>query len=331
MTALLVTVALSIPSPAVDQAETPAAILANGIRQVEEGDLEAAVITLDTAVQRLSAEKGKEKELALARLYLGMAHLGLSQWERAKAEMREAWRNNKDLKLDPKKFPPRVMQLYEEAKREAKEAEDRSKAESRTKPVPTPSPQPPAKTGATATSGEKKGGSKAPLVILGVVGAGAAVAAAAAAGGGSKTATPAPTVTPAACASGQFTATGIRYDPAMFACPRGAGPTVSETRYVVELANNSQAEVTILSVETENATCTTSPGFNCTHFSRPLPFVPSGVSGGGRATLLATTSFTCTNDTGRSGFIDLIATLRIVTSCGVFVLTPANPYRITFN
>src|SRR5688572_8890777 len=90
-------------SPVVTTPQTAGAQadLGAGIRLMEEGDLDQAVIALDAVVQRLTSAKGKEKELALAHLYLGMAHLGLSQWERARAEMREAWRNDKDMKLDP--------------------------------------------------------------------------------------------------------------------------------------------------------------------------------------------------------------------------------------
>lgn len=90
--------------------------LATGIRQVEGGDWEAAVITLEAAVQRLGQEKGRENDLATAHLYLAVSHLGMHQWERAKSEMREAWRNNRQLTLDPRRFSPRAIQLYEEAR-----------------------------------------------------------------------------------------------------------------------------------------------------------------------------------------------------------------------
>jgi len=38
-------------------------------------------------------------------LYLALAHVGLSQLETAKANVREAWKNNRDIKLDSKKYP----------------------------------------------------------------------------------------------------------------------------------------------------------------------------------------------------------------------------------
>lgn len=92
--------------------------LALGIRQVEEGELETAVVTLGSVVSALSGKQGREKELSVAHLYLSMAHLGLSEWEVAKANMRLAWRTDRALRLDPKQFPPRLLQLYEEIKRE---------------------------------------------------------------------------------------------------------------------------------------------------------------------------------------------------------------------
>jgi hypothetical protein len=89
-----------------------------GIAQVEDGDLENAVLTLSAAIQRLSGQKGGEKFLATAHLYLAMAHLGLSRIETAKAEVREALRHNRDMALDAKKFPPMLVKMYEEAKQD---------------------------------------------------------------------------------------------------------------------------------------------------------------------------------------------------------------------
>src|SRR5439155_8934888 len=113
--------------------------------------------------------------LALAHLYLWISHIALSQWETAKADMREAWRNNKELKLDPKKFSSEVLQLFEEAKGVERSSQPAASRQ------PTPS--------AAATRNK---GSKLPLVILGIAGAGGAAAALAA---GSKATSPAPVTT----------------------------------------------------------------------------------------------------------------------------------------
>jgi hypothetical protein len=181
---------LAFQPPASAQAPPASATadLATGIRQVDEGDLEAAVITLDAVVQRLKQEKGHEADLAKAHLYLSMAHLGLSQWERAKGEMREAWRNNRTLALDPREFPPRVVQLYEQVKQEAKDAEPAQAA-----PKPAAAPQ------AAQTTPSRKGRGKTVPILIGVgVAAGAGIAVAAASGGGGATSSPAaaPTATP---------------------------------------------------------------------------------------------------------------------------------------
>jgi hypothetical protein len=172
--AAMLTLTVSVGSPLAAQSDIPADVAA-GIRQLENGDPEAAVLTLDSAVHRLSGEKGREKDLALAHLYLGISHIALSQWETAKADMREAWRHNKELKLDPKKFSSEVLQLFEEAKI----------VERPSQPAPSPQPTP-------SAAAKSKKGSKLPLVIIGIAGAGGAAAALAA---GSKGTSPPPTTT----------------------------------------------------------------------------------------------------------------------------------------
>jgi hypothetical protein len=148
--------------------------LVKGITQVDEGDLEAAVATLDGVVQKLSATSGNDKELALGHLYLGIAHLGLSQWERAEHEMREAWRRDHGLRLDPKQFPPRVIRLLDEVK-----AAEPGPTEQR----PTP----------TAT---RSHGSRNTLLIVGAIAAGGAAGAIAAGSHANPTSTPLPTPSP---------------------------------------------------------------------------------------------------------------------------------------
>lgn len=167
---LLGSLSLALPAPGVPQ--TNSVELAKGISQVEEGDLDAAIITLDAVVQRLTGAQGRNVELALAHLYLGMSYLGVSQLERATTQMRKAFLNNKGMKLDPKKFPPRVIQAYEEAKAEALQGKGPGPAE---------------------TSGKGGGRSKALLVVGGFAVAGGAVALS----GGSSPASPSVTPVPA--------------------------------------------------------------------------------------------------------------------------------------
>jgi hypothetical protein len=177
---------LSIASSGTAIAQTEAADLAQGIRQVDEGDLPAAIITLDGVVKKLIGVPGRTTELSMAHLYLGMANLGLNQAERARLNFREAWLNNKGLKLDSKKFPPRVIQAFEEAKSEAVSAPRAAAA-----PSGSPSAGEP-------VAPAKKGGGKGLLIIGGValVGGAVAVAGGGGSGGSSPNPTPAPTVAP---------------------------------------------------------------------------------------------------------------------------------------
>jgi hypothetical protein len=85
-----------------------------GIRQVDEGDLSSAVVTLADALGRMDAAQAPEKERALGYVYLGMAQLGLGQNDPARASLRYAWALNQGAQLDPKLFPPRVVRLYDE-------------------------------------------------------------------------------------------------------------------------------------------------------------------------------------------------------------------------
>jgi hypothetical protein len=195
------------PSPATDPD------FATGMAQVREGDFDAALITLDGVVQRLSGQNGREKELARAYTYLAIAYVGLAQRETAKAKFLEAWKADHSLTLSPREFPPSIIDLFEQARKDAEQ-------EARTQPkanAPSPAPTAPPKVAAApppaahAPEAGKKGGSKVPLVVLGVAGAGAAVALAAGGGGGGAsssgpvTSTP-PTPTPTTLPSRTTTA-----------------------------------------------------------------------------------------------------------------------------
>ena len=152
--------------------------LAKGIKQVDDGDYDGAILTLDTVARQLATQPPRARDLSQAYLYLGIAYVGKGQEAAARARFREALAQAKDLSLSPDNFPPKVINLFEAAKEEmAKEA--------------TPSPSPPP----TTAPPEKKGGGggKTALLILGgaaVVGGGVALAAG---GGGGSSSTPATT------------------------------------------------------------------------------------------------------------------------------------------
>jgi hypothetical protein len=93
--------------------------VAKGIKLVDEGDLDAAILTLDNAARRLAQDPAKAKDLSQAYLYLGIAYVGKGHEAAAKAKFREAVKQLKDVSLSPEKFPPRVIDLFEAAKEEA--------------------------------------------------------------------------------------------------------------------------------------------------------------------------------------------------------------------
>jgi len=142
-----------------------------GIAQVDDGDYDGAILTLDNAARRLTADKAKTNDLAQAYLYLGIAYIGKGREAAAKAKFREAVAQIRTLSLSADKFPPKVVDLFEAAKAE----------EARATAAPSPTPSSSA-SGAVAPE-KKKGGSKTIFVIGGVAVAGGAVALAG--GGGS--------------------------------------------------------------------------------------------------------------------------------------------------
>ena len=141
--------------------------LAKGIAQVDEGDYDGAILTLDNATRRLVADRAKGEQLSTAYLYLGIAYLGKGADAAAKAKFRLAIGQIRDLTLSPEKYPPKVINLFEQAKDEMARAAS----------------APPA-----AAAPAKKGGSSKALLIGGVVVAGGAAAALAAGGGGGSSA-----------------------------------------------------------------------------------------------------------------------------------------------
>jgi hypothetical protein len=157
-----------------------------GIRQVEDGDYDPAIVTLDAAARRLAGDSTRARDLSQAYLYLGIAYIGKGHEAAAKAKFREAVAQVKDLSLSPDKFPPKVIDLFEAARAETVNAAAPAAS------AATATPAPPA---------AKKGGSGKTLLIVGglaAVGGGAALAAGGGGGGSSSASAPPATVAPAA-------------------------------------------------------------------------------------------------------------------------------------
>lgn len=192
--ALSLAASLSFSSLALAQPATADADVQRGIRQVEDGDYDPAIVTLDAAARRLTGDPARARDLSQAYLYLGIAYIGKGHEAAAKAKFREAVAQIKDLTLSPDKFPPKVIDLFEAARAEAR-------AQSVPAPAAAPSPAP-------AAAAKKGGGGKTILIVggLAAVGGGVALAAGGGGGGGSTGgggATPTTTTLPAAPRSTQ--------------------------------------------------------------------------------------------------------------------------------
>lgn len=153
--------------------------LAKGVAQVDEGDYDGAIVTLDVLVRELAARNARSTDLAQAYLYLGVAYLAKGHETSAKARFREALGQAGDLRLSTDKFAPRVVELFEKAREETRLATA----------APTPVP--------------KRGRSKTVPILLGVVAAGGGAVALAAGGGGNPSPPPG---TPPLMFNGQLSA-----------------------------------------------------------------------------------------------------------------------------
>ena len=153
-------VALAFPALAPAGPQAPDPEVAKGIVQVEEGDYDAAILTLDAAARRLAQDARASRELSQAYLYLGVAYVGKGHDAAAKAKFRDAVRQLRDLTLSPDKFPPKVIDIFEAARDEVTH-------------------EPAAAPAAAPAAVKKKGGhGKTPLILggLAVAGGGAALA-----------------------------------------------------------------------------------------------------------------------------------------------------------
>lgn len=89
-----------------------------GIRQVGEGDNEAAVFSLDTAIRRLVARPLAKADLAQAYLWLGAAYIGLDHPSAAKGKFRRALAIDPGIRASVEEFPARVLKAFDEVRLE---------------------------------------------------------------------------------------------------------------------------------------------------------------------------------------------------------------------
>jgi hypothetical protein len=134
--------ALPLPIHAQTEAD-PAA----GIRQAQSGEFDGAAITLEGVVGR-SGSTLSAHDRGRAYTYLSIAYHGLGQTEKAKQRLLQALQADPALTLDPKEFPPKIMDFFGQTLKEAGW------------PMPTPRPAQPA-----AAAPSRHGGKIAIIVV----------------------------------------------------------------------------------------------------------------------------------------------------------------------
>jgi hypothetical protein len=298
--------------------------LEKGIRQVEGGEFEDAVITLDAVARRLALEGRQPKDLARAYTYLAIAYLQMSQEQTAKAKFLEALHADKDLRLDPKQLPPKVIQFFQDAEREAKAA-------AATASAPVPSPATPATStpsGSTTTPAAKGKSSKTIPILIGAGAAVAGVGALAAAGGKDSVSTPTTTLPPATTTLAQLSAS-------VTSPQRNTNIVCTQNvSAVVTLTNRGPSSVMVTGVRHENR----SVSGGCSA-AQPFTFSPAAVLVGANQTVTVLSNTLFANGSGccnpntvcnGTGFCEFTAILTVVTSVGEVPAGGFN-YGITFN
>jgi Tfp pilus assembly protein PilF len=119
--ALILGAALSVVPPS-SRAQSADPELAQGVRQVREGDFEGAVTTLESVVRRLSSAPERSRDLVQAYVSLGVAYVALDQRDLARSRFGEALARDRNLKLSASEYSPKVLTVFEEARQRARQA-----------------------------------------------------------------------------------------------------------------------------------------------------------------------------------------------------------------
>jgi hypothetical protein len=258
--ACLLLLVLACPSLVLSQPSmTPEQEAAEGIRQVEQGDFETAVITLDSAIQRLDGQPGRQALVQNALLQLGVALIALEQRDAAKARFRRALELDPKLRLRPDAFSPKVIGVFEQARVER----------------------------AAAAPPKSGGGSSKALVFVGL-GAAAAGGVALAAGGGDDGGT-----------NLGATASNARFTQPAVECPDGSTNLALPFIVIFDVhASARPVNVGGITLEMTIESSPDVPaevGFKST---RPALVTPTRVDANTTATLRADSDLVCTNGVG---------------------------------
>jgi hypothetical protein len=271
---------------------TPEQEAAEGIRQVEQGDFETAVITLDSAIRRLDGQPGRQPLVQNALLQLGVALVALEQTDAAKERFRHALKLDPKLRLRPDSFSPKVIGVFEQARIEA----------------------------AAATPPKSGGGSGKALVLVGL-GAAAAGGIALAAGGGEE----------GPPSSGAF-ATLARFTEPSTTCPDGADNRELAFIIIFDVHAGDRPVlvdgITLVMTVVSSPDLPAEVGFVST---RPAIVAPTRVDAQTTSTLRAESTLLCTNGVGGPlRYNDWQARISISDTSGAVltVSTTGTPFRV---
>lgn len=326
--------------------------LAEGIRQVEAGDLANGLIVLDGVVQRLVGVQGRESDLALAHLNMGIAYHGLGQLPRAENELRKAWRSNKAVAPDPAKTPPGVLRMLEAIRAgipmEAAEPVDAGATGSRQAAPPPkrglPAVEDPRAVPKQTPGARRGGGGRTTLLVAGglaLAGAGALLALKKDPldvdddkDGVSENQGDCDDRSASVRPNGRLEFSNARFEGTSYNCPRGSN--LPDPKVVLfDGVNNSCAAGSVSGISAAVTVVARSGTTNSVgqvlSFGN-VAFSPNSIPGvGGRQSFRATISLFCSNFGGVSGaFNDYAGQLTIAASSGTVVISTSNVARTLF-
>jgi hypothetical protein len=93
--------------------------VAMGVRQVEDGDFEGAVKTLEAAIARLRGDPQRVRLLVQADIQLAVAHVALDHATEAVQAFSEALALDPSLRLGADRYSPKVLRAFETAREQA--------------------------------------------------------------------------------------------------------------------------------------------------------------------------------------------------------------------
>jgi hypothetical protein len=290
-------IAVLVAGPLLAQATDPQ--LAAGVRQVSEGDFEGAVLTLDAAARRLAADGTRKGELVEAYVHLGIALVALDQRSAARDRFRLALALDPRLTLGPERYSPKVIGVFEEARREAA-AETARAAEAKAGPAKPP---------------RGGGSSKVAWAALGVAAVAGGIALATRGGSG--------TVTPA-----RFS--GARFETPVLGCPDGSVNLPLKLSILVDAEGGSAAtaltSVSAVLVIKESPAVPGEVGFAS---NAPASVSPPSVPARTSMILRIETTLLCGNGVGDEGRFNVWSgKLTLATSAGPVTLDTVDTLRV---